>query len=88
MDQFTLDGQIIRTEEIPPPPSTQKYKKPYEMHGPGPEGETCRTCGNYMHISYRGRKYNKCPEWILSHSEATDLRLKWPACGRWKERKK
>lgn len=85
MEQITLDGDIIRTEDIPEP-DRRRYKKPIEMYGPGPEGETCRTCSNRIE-GYCGNKFvRKCPEWILSHSETTDIRLKWAACGKWKER--
>lgn len=87
MEQYSFTGEVIETEDIPPPPNPNKYKKPWEMFGYGPAGETCQTCGNREHICYRDRHYNKCPEWIVSHSEATDLRLKWPACGKWLARK-
>lgn len=87
MEQFTFDGRVIVNEDIPPPPNPNKYKKPWEMFGLGPEGETCRTCNNRIEGHCGSKFVRKCPEWILSHSEATDIRLKWPACGKWKARK-
>lgn len=86
MEQYTLEGDTVVMEDIPPPPNPNKYKRPVEMYGPGPAGETCRTCANRIEGRYRTKYLHKCPEWILSHSEVTDIRLKWPACGRWKAR--
>lgn len=69
--------------EPPPPESPLKYHKPIEMYGPGPEGKTCKTCANLLN---RDWKYKKCSQWKQSMSPATDVRFKWPACGRYKEK--
>lgn len=74
--------------EPPEPESPLKLKKPIEMYGSGPSGKTCKSCNNLTNNGYRGRGYYKCKQWKDSHSPATDVRLKWPACGRYEEREK
>lgn len=71
-------------EYEPPEPriGSLPYKKPKEEYGPGPEGMTCKRCAHCLKIRYHDRIYYKCAEWIMSHSSATDIRMKWDACGR------
>lgn len=61
------------------------FKKPIELYGPGPDGATCRDCENLIEKTMF-RKYYKCAEWMQTFSAATDIRLKWPACGKYKAR--
>lgn len=61
-------------------------RNPGSGHELAHTGETCGTC---IHARTRedGRaKYWKCELGQLSHGPATDIRLKWPACVRWKTR--
>jgi hypothetical protein len=86
LKQITLWPDIRQPEEyfVEKPKGRAKYKKPIELYGPGPPGETCKTCDHCN--SYRqSRKWYKCGEWIESNSSATDIRLKWPACGKWEK---
>lgn len=41
----------------------------------------CAECCNFVHGRYHDRCYNKCVAYGLSHSEATDWRAKYLACG-------
>ncbi len=62
----------------------------WSKFGPGPAGETCKNCVALR--GYRGygggrRTYYKCSVYGVSSSEATDWRLKWPACGYFEKQK-
>jgi len=47
-----------------------------------------RICGECALLISRGRSRNfyKCTKSRVSHSEATDWRFRWPACGLFRER--
>lgn len=45
------------------------------------ESNQCRDCCNLIGFDYRGHRYYKCKLYGISHSEATDWRLKYSACG-------
>lgn len=51
-------------------------------------GETCRDCAHSHRYHYHNKHFVKCDAHRLgeSHSEASDIRLKWPACARFVER--
>ena len=50
-----------------------------------PDGKRCKSC-TFLRRSYgHTRTYYKCALKGISHSEATDIRLKDPACSRYKE---
>lgn len=60
-----------------------KLSSGYAGHpGSGPDGETCGSCGCCQEQSGVANRYYKCA-WTSTRSEATDLRLKTPACDRW-----
>jgi len=87
MEQFTLDGKINNTDDsIFKETDRRRYKNPVQLFGYGPDGESCKSCYHRLHVEVGNKHVYKCPEWILSHSERTDIRLKWPACGKWKTR--
>lgn len=49
-------------------------------------GETCGSCGLAVRLDYHSRAYWKCEaenHRYVTHSEATDIRLYWPACRLW-----
>lgn len=41
----------------------------------------CKDCSHLISGNYHDRRYHKCELYGLSHSEATDWRLSWQACG-------
>lgn len=41
----------------------------------------CRDCSYLISGEYHGRRYHKCEIYGLSHSESSDWRLSWMACG-------
>ena len=45
------------------------------------EGKQCRDCCNLIGGDYHGKRYYKCKLYGVSRSDATDWRLKYPACG-------
>ncbi len=79
---------IFGHEYVPPPPEPKKGRKKYKsmqyLHGII-EGKTCKTCNHLMNGYYHGKSYYKCELWIVSHSSATDIRLKNNACGKYEE---
>lgn len=55
--------------------------------GPGPEGETCKTCRHLtVNRNPTVKTYYKCRLGAITGGPATDVRLRWPACGRWEEK--
>jgi hypothetical protein len=44
-------------------------------------GKTCKDCPHLVRQDYRGFRGYKCEVYGESHSEATDWRRKWTACG-------
>lgn len=60
-----------------------RYRTMQELHGIK-GGYTCRTCKHCTPFRYHGKQYYKCDLWIISHSEATDIRLKNKACNKYK----
>ena len=57
-------------------------KKVDAMHARfGPAEGQCMYCPHLISGRYHDKILHKCEAYGLSHSEATDWRLKWPACG-------
>ena len=48
-----------------------------------PEGKTCKTCAFLRECNYHNKRYYKCALKGITRSEATDIRLKDPACSRY-----
>lgn len=80
IEQYNLFGGISQVTE-PKKKPTNKYKTMQELHGIK-EGQTCKTCANLVSYKYHGKIYNKCQLWVISHSSATDVRIKTVACGK------
>ncbi len=52
-----------------------------DPYGRGPEGARCGDC-RFQIVTGRGsRRYFKCRKRGITHGAATDIRLKWNACG-------
>ncbi len=49
-------------------------------HGTSP-GNKCRDCCNLVGGEYHDKHYYKCEAYGLTHSEASDWRLRYDACG-------
>ena len=56
-----------------------KINAMYAVYGVG--SGRCGDCPHLLEGFYHDRKYFKCLAYGLSHSEATDWRKKWLACG-------
>ena len=68
---------------IPPPSGGRRYKRMQELYGIT-EGKTCKTCKHLCSYT-QSRWWYKCGLWIRSASQATDIRLKDTACGKYEE---
>jgi hypothetical protein len=60
----------------------RRYKPMQELYGLT-QGKTCKTCKHCLKINYHCKTYYKCDLWFISNSEATDIRLKNNACGKY-----
>jgi len=58
----------------------RKYETMYIEYGKDPEHD-CGQCSNFVRAEYHGRILQKCKGYGLTHSEATDWRQFWCACG-------
>lgn len=79
MEQINLFGEAV---EIVPPSrgGRNKYRTMQERHGEF-KGFTCRDCVHRVNGSHRyDKNFWKCRLWIVSSSDATDIRLKDTAC--------
>lgn len=47
----------------------------------GKEDGICKSCSHLVENYNRSNKYYKCEVYGETHSDATDWRLKYPACG-------
>ena len=54
----------------------------FRRHGRAPEGTKCKDCKFLHGYLYHTVTYYKCTKYGVSHGQATDWRLKYPACGR------
>ena len=45
------------------------------------DGATCGTCSNFISGRYHTKYLSKCTVYGCTHSEASDWRKKYPACG-------
>ena len=82
--QLDIFGGAIPIEELPKPTSGRKYKTMRQLYGTT-VGKTCKTCRHLLRQHWNERNYYKCELWYISSSEATDIRLKNQACGRYEE---
>ena len=51
------------------------------------EDHTCKECVHVLRVYGGRRDYYKCSKAKQTHGPGTDLRLKWPACSLFEERK-
>jgi len=75
-------------QPIEPPQQESKQDNPcLALHGPGPEGVTCKDCIHFRYPLHRsGVRHWKCDLRKLTHGAATDHRVGWPACGKYEKR--
>ncbi len=60
----------------------ERVKVMFRRYGRAPEGTKCKDCKFLHGYLYHTATYYKCTKYGVSHGEATDWRLKYPACGR------
>jgi len=61
---------------------TRKIDSMHEMFGVRAD-RRCEDCDNLLQGDYHGRHYRKCTVYGVSHSEASDWRKSYIACGRY-----
>lgn len=85
IEQINVFGNIDIV--VPAPPKRRgKTKTMQELYGTI-EGKTCRTC-KHCYVKRRSRAWYKCELWMnlfSGCSEASDIRLKNNACGKYEE---
>lgn len=74
-DLVKLDGREILIEINPC----------RRAHGPGPEGARCKTCDHLKSLQY-ANTYHKCDLRQNTGGAATDHRLNWKACSKYKHK--
>jgi hypothetical protein len=77
-ENYDIFGNVTEPPEIKR--GGNKYKTMQELHGIKEGADTCKTCKHCVGHHYHGKTYYKCDKWIVSNSEATDIRLKNKAC--------
>ena len=80
LDIFGRENEIEEQHRT----SGRRYKRMQELHGTI-TGKTCKTCEHLLVRNYHGRIYLKCEMWVISNSQATDIRMKDTACGMYEE---
>lgn len=85
--QLDIFGNIVTEEQIKPKRvGRRKYSTMQEMYGVI-DGKTCKTCQHCKHFLCGNKSVYKCELWYMTHSEATDIRLKNQACKKYQEDK-
>lgn len=85
-----LLGHEVSEKEfaMTPAEKRRKYSQPRGYAAPpgtGPKGETCRTCAFACGHRHNAKTYYKCDLIKPTNGAGTDIRLKSPACSRWKK---
>ena len=84
MKQIDIFGNEV--ESIPKPVKERKTPTMQERYGTVPN-KTCKTCKhNIRERSYNNKSWHKCLLWLeffKGHSEASDIRNKDIACGKY-----
>lgn len=60
----------------------RKIELMHSIFGCDAANRCCGECSNLITGRYHDVTYRKCAVYGLTHSEATDWRKKWPACGK------
>ena len=55
------------------------------VYGFGPEGKRCASCAHLANVSF-AKTYHKCRLRGVTANPKTDHRVRWPACGQYKEK--
>ena len=58
----------------------------HARHGTAPE--TCGTCASLVRVQHGGTGALKCGRFGVTRSEASDWRVRWPACGLWRAKER
>ncbi len=59
----------------------RKIAAMYHFYGIDPLSGKCEDCPHFISGEYHGRRYFKCTVYGCSHSESTDWRKSYTACG-------
>ena len=85
MKQIDIFGNEVEFDELPLiKQGRQKTKTMQDQYGEL-EGFNCKNCKHCIKCDYHNKTYYKCELWFVSHSEASDIRLKNVACKKYEE---
>ena len=89
MKIFTDDFSLDPYDEIPPTPksaikTSPKHRRMLTIYGKDKENRTCKGCDYLVKRQYSQAHY-KCTLSGETSSTASDWRLKWDACRKYKE---
>lgn len=85
MKQFDIFGNEVEIEEVPAvKKGRHKLTTMQERYGEF-QGFQCKGCKHCIKLVHYGDIYYKCDKWLISNSEATDIRLKDTACKKYEE---
>ena len=59
----------------------RKIKAMHHFYGCDPKGRVCIECDHLIWGEYHDKRYYKCTVYGCSHSDATDWRKSYSACG-------
>lgn len=59
----------------------KKIDAMYHFYGRDPQKRQCKDCEHFLSGEYHDKHYYKCTVYGCSHSEASDWRKKYSACG-------
>lgn len=75
-EQINLFGEVCLVPEAKP--KRRGYKTMQELHGLN-NSHICKECAHLIKLQY-SKAYYKCGLWKVTHSKATDIRVKQAAC--------
>lgn len=81
MGQFDLFGNEVEIKPFIKSKQTKlTIKTKFRLHHGYKKGFRCKKCAYFNKFRYHGKNYYKCDKVGISHSSATDIRLKDVAC--------
>ena len=84
MEQINILGEICSVKEKEVQPKRKRFKTMKEIYGEN-SAHTCKECKHLIKLQY-SKHYYKCSLWRVSHSTATDIRVRQTACNMFEKR--
>lgn len=84
LEQYDLFGEAYPVKENKAKPGRKRFKTMQELYGDNPNHQ-CKECKHLIKLQY-SKHYYKCSIWRVSHSTATDIRVRQTACNMFEKR--